>query len=247
MTGEAVPRAGLTRPPPPRQTGAVSDFARVLSTLRQVRGISPFFALDVGRPETGAAEDEWRSGDALLDGSALPGTLRVIAQRYRTGEARVAASLFFLSYTARLLCPTVAAHAVGGVVPDIRPGNLWWHYGPDGLRVRIAEPVAGVGIAESLEPVVAAVRDLVPVARGLLWGNAASSIAGALRTVSRSGIASAEDCLALGGRLLGEPPFRGSGDFLPFPGEVAFRRRSCCLYYRLDGGGTCGDCPLPAA
>ncbi|RKT55944.1 (2Fe-2S)-binding protein [Saccharothrix australiensis] len=225
----------------------MTDYASVLSTLRQVRGLSPFFALDVGRPPgTGPGGDGWLPGDALLDGSALPRTVEAIAERYRTGEDRVAASLFFLSFTARLLCPTVAAHAVGGVAPDIRPGNLWWRYGPDGLRVRIAEPVAGVGVVESLEPVVAAIREVVPVARGLLWGNAASSIAGALRTVGRSGVASVEDCLALGARLLGDPPLRGSGEFIPFPGEVVFRRRSCCLYYRVDGGGTCGDCPLPA-
>ncbi len=222
----------------------MSDFVRVLATLRQVRGLSPFFALDVGRPT--ADDSGWRSGGELLAGTALPETLQVIAARYQTGEARVAASLFFLGYTARLLCPTVAAHAVDGVVPDIRPENVWWHYGPDGLRVRIEEPRAGVGIAESLEPVVSAIREVVPVARGLLWGNAASSIAGALRTLSRSGTSGAEESLALGARLLSEPPFRNSGEFIPFPGEVAFRRRSCCLYYRLDGGGTCGDCPLPA-
>ncbi|MEJ2854351.1 MULTISPECIES: (2Fe-2S)-binding protein [unclassified Saccharothrix] len=216
------------------------DFAAVLSTLRQVRGLSPFFALDIGRPG-----EEWRSGADLLDGPALPRTLDAIGERYRTRERRVAASLFFLSYTARLLCPTAAAHAVDGTAPDIRPDNLWWHYGPEGLRVRIDQATPGVGIAESLEPVVEAVRSVVPVASGLLWGNAASSIAGALKTVARSGIASAEHCVAVGERLLSEPPLKGSGDFIPFPGEVAFRRRSCCLYYRLDGGGTCGDCPLP--
>lgn len=221
--------------------GHVSDFAAVLSTLRRVRGLSPFFALDLGRPG-----DDWHPGAALLDGPALPRTLDAIAERYRTSERRVAASLFFLSYTARLLCPTAAAHAVDGVAPDIRPENLWWHYGPDGLRVRIDQATPGVGIAESLEPVVEAVRAVVPVARGLLWGNAASSIAGALKTVARSGTASAEHCVAVAERLLSQPPLKGSGDFIPFPGEVAFRRRSCCLYYRLDGGGTCGDCPLPA-
>ncbi|MEU4806843.1 (2Fe-2S)-binding protein [Actinosynnema sp. NPDC023587] len=223
----------------------MSDYSSVLSTLRQVRGLSPFFALDVGRPAPGADEGGWRTGEDLLGGAVLPDTLRSIGERYRTDEARVSASLFFLGYTARLLCPTVAAHAVDGVAPDIRPGNVWWHFGPDGMRVRIDEPVPGVSISESLEPVVAAIREVVPVARGLLWGNAASSIAGALRTVSRSGTASAEQCVALGERLLGEPPLRDSGDFLPSTGEVAFRRRSCCLYYRLDGGGTCGDCPLP--
>ncbi|MEU5692210.1 (2Fe-2S)-binding protein [Actinosynnema sp. NPDC020468] len=219
----------------------MSDYARVLAALRRVRGLSPFFALDVGRPDDG-----WRAGTELLDGPALGETVGRIGERYRAGEARVAASLFFLGYSARLTCPVVAAHAVGEAVPDIRPDNVWWHYGPEGFRVRLREPVGGTAtVAESLAPVVAALRRVVPVAEGLLWGNAASSMAGALRTVARSGERTAEECVDLGERLLGEHPFAGSGEFVPFPGEVAFRRRSCCLYYRLDGGGTCGDCPLP--
>jgi len=219
----------------------MSEFAQVLATLRRARGISPFFVLDLGRPGP-----EWLSGDALLTGDALKTTLDTIGTRYRTTEPRVAASLFFLSYTARLLCPTVAAHVLGGPTPDIRPGNLWWHYDPvDGLRVRLAEPITGPDVAESLEPVVEAIREVAPVARGLLWGNAASSMVGALRTIARTGTASAEECVELGERLFTRPPLLGAGDFIQFPGEVAFRRRSCCLYYRLDGGGTCGDCPLP--
>ncbi|ONI84995.1 ferric iron reductase [Saccharothrix sp. ALI-22-I] len=217
----------------------MSEFARVLATLRQIRGLSPFFALDVGRPD-----GSWHDGEELLDGPALPDALDRIAARYRTSERRVAASLFFLSYTARLLSPVVAARAVDGVAPDVRPGNLWWRYVPEGLQVRLKDPLQGVDIAESLEPVVEAVHAITPVARGLLWGNAASSMAGALRTISRSGMAT--DCVALGEELFAGPPLKGTGEFIPFPGEVVFRRRSCCLYYRLDGGGTCGDCPLPA-
>ena len=215
----------------------------MLATLRQARGISPFFVLDVGRPD-----ESWVSGEALLDGgSALVETLDTISERYRTGERRVAASLFFLSYTARLLCPTVAAHVLGGAVPDIRPSNLCWRYSPaDGLQVRLVEPTEGPGVVEAMAPVVDAVRRESGVAAGLLWGNAVSSMAGGLRTMARSGTASAEACLAVGAELFAEPPLLGAGEFVPFPGEVVFRRRSCCLYYRLDGGGTCGDCPLPA-
>jgi ferric iron reductase protein FhuF len=222
----------------------VSEFARVLTTLRQIRGLSPFFVLDVGRPTDGDRPDSgWHDGEDLLHGPALPDALDRIATRYRTTERRVAASLFFLSYTARLLSPVVAARAIDGVAPDVRPTNLWWRYRPDGLQVRLKDPVAGVGVAESMEPVVEAVHGITPVARGLLWGNAASSMAGALRMISRSDITA--DCVALGEELFADPPLKGTGEFIPFPGEVVFRRRSCCLYYRIDGGGTCGDCPLP--
>ncbi|NUT54154.1 MAG: ferric iron reductase [Saccharothrix sp.] len=212
----------------------MTEFAGVLATLRQVRGLSPLFALDVGR-----VGDGWHDGAELPAG--LPDALDRIAVRYRTGERRVAASLFFLGYTARLLSPVVAARAVGGVAPDIRPGNVWWRYTAEGLQVRLKEPLPGGPIAEALEPVVDAVRAVVPVARGLLWGNAGSSAAGALRMVVRGGV----DGAGVADELFADPPLAGTGEFVPFPGEVVFRRRSCCLYYRLDGGGTCGDCPLP--
>ncbi|MEU4745494.1 ferric iron reductase, partial [Actinosynnema sp. NPDC023658] len=144
----------------------MSEFARVLATLRQIRGLSPFFALDLGRPD-----GTWHDGEELLDGPALPDALDLIAARYRTGERRVAASLFFLGYTARLLSPVVAARAVGGAAPDIRPANVWWRYSPEGLQVRLKEPLAGVDVARSLEPVVERVHAVTSVARGLLWGN----------------------------------------------------------------------------
>ncbi|WP_199441986.1 (2Fe-2S)-binding protein [Umezawaea beigongshangensis] len=219
----------------------MSEFADVLATLRRIRGISPFFVLDVGRPGP-----DWLPGEAVLEGPALPGVLDAIGARYRTDERRVAASLFFLSWTARLLCPVVGAAVVDGRVLDVRPQNLWWRYDDTaGLAVRLAEPAFGPDVPEALAPVVAAVRSVVPVAAGLLWGNAASSIAGALRTVVRTGTATREECERWGSRLLSAPPLTGAGEFLDLPGDLFFRRRSCCLYYRLDGGGTCGDCSLP--
>ena len=41
---------------------------------------------------------------------------------------------------------------------------------------------------------------------------------------------------------LTNPRLRGSGTIQA--GEPAYVRRSCCLYYRVDNGGMCGDCPL---
>ncbi|GAA3886571.1 hypothetical protein GCM10022243_59220 [Saccharothrix violaceirubra] len=218
----------------------MSDFLQVLSTLRQVRVLGGHFALDVGRPD-----DEWSSGADILSGDALPVTLDKIFARYRTDERRVAGSLFLIGFAARVLSPVVAAHAVKGAVPDIRPENLWWHYGPQGLRVRLYEPVeAEHDIADSLAPVVEAVHRETRVARGLLWGNVGSTIAGALRMLARNGTAPVDRCHRLGERLLEKSPLSGTGEFTPLPDDLAFRRRSCCLYYRLEGGGTCGDCPI---
>ena len=214
----------------------MSEFAEVLEALRRVRGINPFFALDVGHPD-----ETWLPGTALLEGPALKATIDAIATRYKAEEPRVAASLFFLSYTARLLSPLTAAD----IPIDVRPENLWWHHDmTNGLSVRIDQPRLGPVAAEALEPVVEAIQGVTPVARGLLWGNAMSNIAGALKMVVRARMLTAEEAELRGARLMSAPPFEQAGEFVPFPGEVTFRRRSCCLYYRVAAGGKCGDCPL---
>jgi len=52
---------------------------------------------------------------------------------------------------------------------------------------------------------------------------------------------------ALADRLLQRGRLAGTGRFLstdPTRPERFFRRRSCCLFYRVPGGGTCADCVL---
>ena len=41
--------------------------------------------------------------------------------------------------------------------------------------------------------------------------------------------------------MLARPPLRGVGEYGP---DRRFRRRSCCLLYRVPGAGLCGDCIL---
>jgi ferric iron reductase protein FhuF len=94
-----------------------------------------------------------------------------------------------------------------------------------------------------LRPLIDTVRAVVPVAAGLLWGNLASSVAGALRAIDQDVTIPAHRRQA-GMGLLGYGPLRGAGRFDYHVAGPTFVRRSCCLYYRLDGGGMCGDCPL---
>ena len=82
----------------------------------------------------------------------------------------------------------------------------------------------------------------VPVAAGLLWGNVASGLTGALAALV--GSVPLAECHEAGLVLLDHGPLRGSGQLDVRAGRLRFRRRSCCLFYRLPGGGTCGDCPL---
>jgi hypothetical protein len=80
----------------------------------------------------------------------------------------------------------------------------------------------------------------VKVAPRLLDGNAASALVG-----SGGGLLSAHPYLRgplgeLATELLGKGRPAGTGH-LTAP-DLAFRRRSCCLYYRTPTGTKCGDC-----
>ncbi|GAA3997043.1 hypothetical protein GCM10022384_50230 [Streptomyces marokkonensis] len=76
-----------------------------------------------------------------------------------------------------------------------------------------------------------------------MWGNAASALAGAGRELDgwarrhgRGDTAARARSLTAG--LLAHPLLTGTGTLT----GTAFRRRSCCLYYRVPGAGVCGDC-----
>jgi ferric iron reductase protein FhuF len=100
-----------------------------------------------------------------------------------------------------------------------------------------------------LAPLVAAVRAQVAISERLLWGNAASALAGAKRVLGTARPDAAVRAAEVAGRLLGSGRLAGAGELLPAsPPDVGwtFRRRSCCLYYRVPGGGLCGDCVLDA-
>ena len=78
------------------------------------------------------------------------------------------------------------------------------------------------------------------LAPSLLRGNAASATVGAASMVVRSFPHAAGAVRSLVRGLLDTSLLRGTGTYE----ADRFHRRTCCLYYRLPGGGTCGDCPL---
>jgi ferric iron reductase protein FhuF len=94
------------------------------------------------------------------------------------------------------------------------------------------------------------------LADGLLWGNAASALAGALGVLTAARPDLREQAAEVASALLDTGLLRGTGD-LRGTGELSgtgdldvsgaglgFRRRSCCLFYRLPGGRLCADCFL---
>lgn len=194
-----------------------------------------------------------------------PGPLRARLAHVRTvlgSDARTAASITFQGLAARVLSAPLAAAMLCDTVPLLTPDALhfavtddkpWplWCADPDAVAVPdpddAARTLADLLLAPHLEPLVAAVRAQVGVAPRLLWGNVASSVAAGKRLVTAHRPEAAQRAAAIVARLLDTGPLRDAGVFLPprAPDRVwTFRRRSCCLYYRVPGGGLCGDCAL---
>jgi hypothetical protein len=174
------------------------------------------------------------------------------ARRLGVSQNRVAVSIAQLGYAARLWSPSLACALRHGTVPDLRglqisaelPVRLrlarprGWHAGQPGLLAGLLYRTVVDG---HLEPLAAGLD--AKVASGLLWGNAASAMAGALGVIVRTSPELAGSARKLADLLLSTGRLRGTGGFTG-PG-LTFRRRSCCLYYRVPAGTMCGDCSLP--
>ncbi|NEE55879.1 ferric iron reductase, partial [Streptomyces sp. SID8455] len=99
-----------------------------------------------------------------------------------------------------------------------------------------------------LVPLAEAVRRDGSISPRLLWGNAGSALAGAVRELVTWSRANgrpdvAQRARALAAELFDHSDLRSTGS----PHGPAFRRRSCCLYWRCPGGGLCGDCVFDRA
>lgn len=226
--------------------------------LATVAELGPFFAVATGPTELSGLRP-------IAELYTDPGPLRARLAHVRTvlgSDARTAASITFQGLAARVLSAPLAAAMLCDTVPQLTPDVLhfavtddkpWplWCAEPAGVAVPdvddAARALADLLLAAHLAPLVAAVRAQVPVAPRLLWGNVASSVAAGKRLVTAHRPEVARRAAAIAARLLQTGPLRGTGVLLaPGPPDRVwtFRRRSCCLYYRVPGGGLCGDCAL---
>lgn len=236
--------------------------------LDDLAALGPFFAVG-SHPPAAVPPAPWRPAGEL---ASSPGPLsdRVAATRQtlasRGGRAvgeiepRVAASAVHLALVARLVAPALGA-AVLGLAVDMRLGQLWWQDQLGGpVPLSVPEPAA-VGVAgrkaaaperwdlalldEAVAPVTAAIARLVPVSSRVLWGNVASAVNAAAAQVARQRPDLAAAAWQAAARLFAGPSLRSE----PGPPGPAFRRSSCCLFYRLapgDPAAVCGDCVLGA-
>ena len=239
--------------------------------LDELAAIGPYFAVSAHRPGEAPAAP-WRpAGELASPSGALRDRVASVraALAARGGltpgdiEPRVAASTVHLGLVARLVSPALGATVLRWPL-DLRLGGLWWQDvtgGPAPLSVPAPpagasppradtpglEPLPGerdrLLIEEVVAPVTAAIALLVPVSGRVLWGNVASAVNAAAVQVARRRPDLARDAWQAAASLLASERLAAERN----PPGPAFRRSSCCLFYRLTPGNpsaVCGDCVL---
>jgi hypothetical protein len=162
-------------------------------------------------------------------------------------DHRVAVSVAHLGLVARLIAVTIGAAALTGHNIRLTADELWWQDdlgGPYPLSIAesfdCGDPLRG-SAAEALTEAVVAQR---ACSEHVLWGNVASAANTAARLIAVARPDLARLAADIADTILSDRRVDG-GSARSGP---RFRRRSCCLIYRIAGTkqAVCGDCILAA-
>jgi ferric iron reductase protein FhuF len=235
--------------------------------LRTAASVGPYFAVELD-----AEGPSWRRFADLVETGAVlrdrVGAVRAVLAR-RAGldvdaiDERAVASLDSLALAARLIAPPFAAAVLTGTVPVLDIGGVRWQEvigGPipvaflDANAAVADRPQEIAGLLDAcvirnvVAPLVDAFGTQFRLSAKVLWGNVASALGGAATMLSTAPDSRhAQRALRVAEELLGGGSLRGHGRYVrPWPErpERFFVRHSCCLFYRIPGGGTCADCVL---
>jgi ferric iron reductase protein FhuF len=232
--------------------------------MDDVAALGGFFGLATGPAER--ADPSWRPFGSFT-GAVLDERVDQVAEQLGGAPRRIAASLLSLSVSARVTALVLGAGTLHGAVPRLHDRLQWrpWSGGPAPLWIERPEAVedsagredpagpenlaaaAAHELDATLRPLLDAIGAQASVSAQVVWGNVASSLGGALRMLLTQRPDSSSGALALAVGTLGYPPLAGLGEFVEEPSHptgVGFARRTCCLFYRVPGGGTCADCVL---
>ena len=206
-------------------------------------------------------------GDPLADRIAAVGTALGT-------DGRVAASIAFQGFAAQVVAPLFAAVAVHGVLPeaprrrdDPAMGRVFAEASPRPCTGAPVVPARGCGGRATRAGSCRAPnrRDFgrcspacsprwsspsghaCRSSERVLWGNVASAVASARQLVAAGRPDAAPRAAEVARHLLATPPLAATATLrAPDAPDVgwSFRRRSCCLFHRVPGGGLCGDCVL---
>jgi hypothetical protein len=242
---------------------------RVAAALDDVARHGRFFAI---RSRDDTAEIERFFPFSRLDDPearlAREQAMERLAVGFGVTELRPVASLLQMSVAAQLGSAPLATAAAHGLVPQFEAEQLRYGFAPSGaIRVvldgnpsglrgptdRLVAALARSVSAGPLAAFTAALGASVALSPLTTCGNVASTLAAGAQVLRRTpdGEAMGDRALDLVVGVLETAPLSGTGHFVPAAGgpmgERTFRRNNCCLFYRIPGGGTCGDCVLPAA
>ena len=199
-------------------------------------------------------DDDVLAVDLATDPGRFAAVVATSAQGRGSDDPQVLGSLWWQAYSYRVAGMTLAAWALTGGAPDpavpgtgvglarSRPSSLL--VDPAATIVFDLDTLVGRLFACHLERVADALRAHHALGTQLVWGDTAAGIASALGAV---------------GSAEGAPPLRERVDqviaALPHrigelgvwsPGGWAFRRRTCCLWWKttVSNGALCEDCSL---
>ncbi len=160
-------------------------------------------------------------------------------------EQRVAASVMHQGLVARLIAPAIAAKALSPQGISLAGERVWWQDrlgGPFPLSVEIGSGAEHALQDSAVEAITLAVAGSYRVSPRALWGNVASAASSAARLIADARPDLTQAAYAAANAVLSDA--RTAGQILD--PALAFRRRSCCLIYRVDMTRTavCDDCVL---
>jgi hypothetical protein len=234
--------------------------------LADLAALGPYFAVDV-HSAAAPPHPPWQPlGELIGSPDALAARIGEVRERLAAAagwppasvEFRVAASIAQLGLCARLLSPALGAAAAGrALTVDIAQarwipalGGPFWLSLPDTAVAAsavannaAAGPAATAGLlAGPITQIVRAVQAMA-VSPQVLWGNVASAVNGAATMIAAARPDLAAPATGAAAALLGRPVLAGTYQGRPL---TSFRRRNCCLIYRLSPAAPayCGDCVL---
>ena len=216
----------------------------------RLAALGPFFGVEVHEAQTGVTAP-WLAFTQLL--GDLDSRVRPVRSALALGdnrpeadvELRVAASVAHLGVVARLLAPAIGAIALGEQGLSLDVADLRWQNqlgGPFPLSTVIRTGHSSVLRGDAVEALTLGFASTYSLSDQVLWGNvgSAANTAAGLIAVQRPDLERRARMAA--DAILADPRVDG--------GELRsgedFRRKSCCLLYRLTGDriAVCGDCVL---
>lgn len=241
------------------------------AALAQASAAGPYFTIQPWSPRAGWRPLGALISDPVALRERVGPTRGLLARRAAIApgdvEERVAASTVFLGLAAQLVSPLLGAAVIGGAVPGLAVADLWWRPAESGPWPLAAQPAGGVSVGQlgtdrELREAAIALSDGIygltgPLATAfdaafrlspqVLRGNVASALSGASGVLASAFAQRAEAAGRLAAQVLATGWLAETGQFVqPDPAQPRWflARRSCCLIYRVPGGGICGDCVL---